>query len=55
MMENLVAELKKRVLFKDTTAASDKLPDTKLQPYVYASANGSSSGGNVLYVECYNT
>ena len=38
-----------------TTAASDKLPDTKLQPYVYASANGSSSGGNVLYVECYNT
>ena len=38
-----------------TTAASDKLPDTKLQPYVYASANGSSSGGNVLYMECYNT
>lgn len=38
-----------------TTAASDKLPDAKLQPYVYASANGSNSGGNVLYVEAYNT
>lgn len=31
------------------------LPDAKLQPYVYASASGSNTGGNINYYEAYNT
>jgi len=42
-------------VLRDSSTGSENETDEKVQPTIYAHANGSGAGGNIRYLEAYNT